>query len=57
MNVYNRGVALIKSMDENTSLGEIFSIQERSAAHFGQALPWFEQSNALQPTVPKRSGG
>ena len=31
VNVYNRGVALIKSMDENTSQ-EIFAIQERSAS-------------------------
>ena len=57
VNVYNRGVALIKSMDENTSLGEIFSIQERSAAHFRQALPWFEQSNALQPNRPETLRG
>jgi tetratricopeptide (TPR) repeat protein len=57
VNVYNRGVALIKSMDENTSLGEIFSIQERSAAHFRQALPWFEQSNVLQPNRPETLRG
>ena len=57
VNVYNRGVALIKSMDENTSLGEIFSIQERSAAYFRQALPWFEQSNALQPNRPETLRG
>jgi len=57
VNVYNRGVTLIKSMDENTSLGEIFSIQERSASQFRQALPWFEKSNALQPNRPETLRG
>ena len=57
VNVYNRGVTLIKSMDENTSLGEIFSIQERSAEHFRQALPWFEKSNVLQPNRPETLRG
>jgi len=57
VNVYNRGVSLIKSMDENTSLGEIFSIQERSAAQFRQALPWFEKSNVLEPNRPETLRG
>lgn len=55
--VYNRGVALIKSMDENTSLGEIFSIQEQSASLFKQSLPWFEQANELQPNRPETLRG
>ena len=57
VNVYNRGVAMIKLMDENTSLGEIFTIQERSAAQFRQALPWFEKSNELQPNRPETLRG
>ena len=55
--VYNRGVELIKSMDENTSLGEIFSIQEQSASLFMQALPWFEKANQLQPNRPETLRG
>lgn len=49
VNIYNRGVELIKSVDETTSLGEIIGIQEQSAAYFLQALPWFERADALEP--------
>ena len=49
VNIYNRGVELIKSVDETTSLGEIIGIQEQSAAYFLQALPWFERADELEP--------
>lgn len=57
VNVYNRGVALIKSLDENTSLGEMFAIQDESTEFFRQALPWFEQANVLQPNRPETLKG
>ena len=55
--VYNRGRGTDQSMDENTSLGEIFSIQEQSASLFMQALPWFEKANHAGLIVQKPSVG
>lgn len=57
VSVYNRGVALLKSMGVETSLGEMFAIQERSAEFFEQALPWFERANELQPNRPETLRG
>ena len=57
VNIYNRGVTLIKSMDETTTLGEIFEIQDASAEMFRDALPWFERANVLQPRRPETLRG
>lgn len=57
VSVYNRGVALLKSMGVETSLGEMFALQERSAQFFEQALPWFERANELQPNRPETLRG
>ena len=57
VNIYNRGVAQINAMDENTSLAEIFLIQDASTALFQRALPWFEKADALQPNRPETLRG
>ena len=57
VSVYNRGVALLKSMGVETSIGEMMAIQDRSATFFEQALPWFERANELQPNRPETLRG
>ena len=57
VNIYNRGVAQINAMDENTTLPEILAINESSRALFERALPWFEQSDVLQPNRPETLRG
>ena len=57
VNIYNRGVAQINAMDENTTLPEILAINESSRALFERALPWFEQANVLQPNRPETLRG
>lgn len=57
VSIYNRGVALLKSFGVETSFGEMIAMQERSAAFFEQALPWFEHANELQPKRPETLRG
>ena len=57
VNIYNRGVAQINAMDENTTLPEILAINESSRALFERALPWFEQADVLQPNRPETLRG
>jgi len=57
VNIYNRGVAQINAMDENTTLPEILAINDSSRALFGRALPWFEQADVLQPSRPETLRG
>lgn len=57
VNIYNRGVAVLKSMDENTTLPELFALQDACAAMFQRALPWFERANELQPDRPETLRG
>lgn len=57
VNIYNRGVAQITAMDENTTLPEILSINESSRALFERALPWFEKADMHQPNRPETLRG
>lgn len=53
VNLYNRGVGLIKQVDVNTSLPDLMDIQETSRAFFEKSLPWFERARQSQPNRPE----
>ena len=49
VHVYNRGVAVMRTLGVETSLGEVMEKQAQSRGYFSEALPAFEQALAFQP--------
>lgn len=49
VHVYNRGVAVMRTLGVETSLGEVMEKQAQSRGFFSEALPAFEQALAFQP--------
>jgi len=57
VNLYNRGVAVLKTIDHTTTFWELNEKQEVCLAYFKRALEPLEQAYLLQPTRPETLKG